>query len=113
MRELIVLQRDQRRDDDRRSAEHEPGELVDGGLAAARRQDGEHIAPRDRGRDSAQLAGPQVLETESRAGELDDRVVVDSCRSFSNRTWKWSRNARGGAAHARNSRTWFALTAHE
>src|SRR5262249_20337217 len=81
MRELIVLQRDQRRDDDGRSAEHQPGELVDGGLAAAGREDGEHIAPRDRGRDSAQLSGPQVLEAESRAGELDDPVVVDSWRS--------------------------------
>ena len=45
MRELVVLQRDQWRDDDRRPGTEQPRELVDGRLPAAGRQHREDVAP--------------------------------------------------------------------
>jgi hypothetical protein len=53
VRELIVLERDQGRDDDGRPCSHQPGELVDRRLAPASRQDRQHVASLDRSRDGA------------------------------------------------------------
>ena len=80
--ELVVLQRDQRRDHDRRSLAQQPGELVDGGLPASGRQDREHVAALDCGGGCLELAGPELAEPEARPRQVADRVL-DSYRSAS------------------------------
>ena len=76
MRDLVILQRDQRRDDDRRPFQEQPRELVDRGLAAAGRQDGQHVASRDRRRHGSQLTRAQAAEPESSARKLANRTLV-------------------------------------
>jgi hypothetical protein len=44
MSKLVVLQGDERRDDDRRPVQQQAGELVDRGFAASRRQHGQNVA---------------------------------------------------------------------
>ena len=54
--ELIVLERDQRRDDDGRARPQQPGQLVDGRLPGPGRQHGQHVAARDQRLDRAAAA---------------------------------------------------------
>ena len=72
--ELIILQRDQRRHDDRRAAAQQPAQLVDGRLPAARRQHGQRVAAVGQGLDRGPLAGAELLEAETIAGQLLDHV---------------------------------------
>ena len=65
MRELVVLQRDQRRDDDRRPGPEQPGELVDRRLPAAGRQHRKDVAPIGRRRRGAQLSRAKPARTRS------------------------------------------------
>jgi hypothetical protein len=54
---LVLLQRDERRDDDGGPVDEEAGELVDRRLARARRHDAQRVAPTDR-RPGRPRAGP-------------------------------------------------------
>jgi hypothetical protein len=73
MRRLIVLQRDQRRNDDGWAGAQQTGQLVDRGLAAAGRKDGQDIATIDRSGYRLQLSGTQTLESEPRPSQLMNR----------------------------------------
>ncbi len=75
MRQLVVLQRDQRRDDDRRPGPQQPGELVDGRLSASGRQHREDVAPFGRRGSGAQLSRAKPAEPEAVARELADPLV--------------------------------------
>jgi hypothetical protein len=68
MRELVVLQRDQRRDDDRRARSEHPGQLVDRRLPAPGRQHRQHVAAAGQRLRRAQLSRPQLLEAEPLPG---------------------------------------------
>jgi len=72
MRQLVVLQRDQRRDDDRRPGPQEPGELVDGRLPASGRQHREDVAPFGGRGSRAQLSRAKPAEPEAVSRELAD-----------------------------------------
>jgi hypothetical protein len=62
--QLVALQREERRDDKRRTRALDGGQLVDRGLAAAGRKQGKGVAPADRGPDGLVLAGQQPLVAE-------------------------------------------------
>jgi hypothetical protein len=66
--ELVPLQRDERRDDDRRAVDEEPGELVDGGLARARGHDDEEVLTPEQRADGVELPRPQLAPAEAVAG---------------------------------------------
>ena len=69
---LVLLEGDERRDDDRRPVDDEPGQLVDGRLAGARRHDGERVPAREDGLDRLELARAERLEAEALAGKPFD-----------------------------------------
>src|SRR5689334_12638427 len=73
---LVVLERDQRRDHDRRPVTQEACELVDRRFATARRQHREHVATLDSSTRGFQLARTQPLEAEPRPRELLDRPLA-------------------------------------
>jgi hypothetical protein len=62
------LERDERRDDDGRTVELESRELVDRGLAAARRQERQGVASRRHRRDGFGLTRQEPLVPERLAG---------------------------------------------
>jgi hypothetical protein len=62
--DLVGLQGDQRRDDDRRPAEHDASELVDRRLPAAGGHDGQHVTAVEQVADDGLLIGPQRFEPE-------------------------------------------------
>jgi hypothetical protein len=62
--DLVALQGDQRRDDDRRAVEQLPGQLVDRRLAVAGRHHRQGVAAGGHRLDRLQLAGPQLLDPE-------------------------------------------------
>jgi hypothetical protein len=66
--DLIALQGDQRRDDQRQGTDRESCHLVDRALAAARRQDGERVTARN-DRVNGPALGRAQAETEQRAGD--------------------------------------------
>ena len=70
--ELIVLQRDQRRDDDGWPRPQHPGQLVDGRLPAAGGQHGQHVEAAGQRLHRAELSRTQPLEAEPLACELLD-----------------------------------------
>src|SRR5512133_3458001 len=76
MRPLVVLERDQRRDHDRRPVTQEPGELVDRRLATTRRQHRQHVAALDSSLRGFKLARTQPPEPEARPRELLDRPLA-------------------------------------
>src|SRR5437763_16800974 len=76
MRALIVLERDQRRDHDRRPVTQEPGEFVDRRFTAACGKHGEHVAPLDSSARGFKLTRTQPLEPEARPRELLDRPLA-------------------------------------
>jgi hypothetical protein len=87
--DLVALQGDQRRDDHREPAEDQPGDLIDGGLAAAGRQHGQRVAPGDDRLGGVQLRGTQG-ETEDLGGALLDQAhcTASSCAAGTGRP-KW------------------------
>src|SRR3954469_14155056 len=72
--DLVALQGDQRRDDERRAGGEQPGDLVDRRLARAGREDGERVAAREDALDRLALAGAQGFEAEHLAGGSHDPV---------------------------------------
>ena len=62
--DLVLHQRDQRRDDDRHAVEHERRELVAEALAAAGREDGQRRAAGEQRLDDLLLAGAEGVEAE-------------------------------------------------
>ena len=66
----IVHQRDQRRDDERRSVSDERGKLVAERLAGARRHHRKRVAPLDDSADDLFLDPAEVIETEGGAKKL-------------------------------------------
>src|SRR5204863_9275720 len=70
------LERDQRRDHDRRPVTQESRKLVDRRLAAARGEHGEHVAALDSSPRGFELARTQPLEPEARPRELLDRPLA-------------------------------------
>jgi hypothetical protein len=69
---LVALQRDQRRDDQHRAVQQEPGDGVDGRLAGSRRQDGEGVLAGGDGLHRLLLAGAEVGEAQHLLGGLPD-----------------------------------------
>lgn len=67
---LVGLQRDERRDHERRSVEEVRGDLVDRRLAVPGRHDREHVAPAHQGLDGLRLPRLQGLPPEHVAGDL-------------------------------------------
>jgi hypothetical protein len=61
---LVVLQRNQRRDDDGRTVAHHPGEFIDRRLTAAGGENREDITSCHRRLDRATLARPQTRKPE-------------------------------------------------
>ena len=76
VQELIVLQRDQWRDDHRRARPQQPGQLVDRRLSAARRQDRENITAGRQRLYCAQLSGTEPLKAQTLLGEFFDHEFV-------------------------------------
>ena len=76
MRKLIVLQRDQRRDDHGGPVSQQAGELVDRRLAATGWQNCQDVASFARCRDRTQLPRPQPPEPEPRPGQLANRCFA-------------------------------------
>ena len=62
--DLVLHQRDQRRDDERQVGPHQRRQLVAERLARARRHHHEHVAARERGRDRLRLAAAEGREAE-------------------------------------------------
>jgi hypothetical protein len=65
---LVTLERDQRRDDDRRSLEQQRGKLVDCRLAAPGRHDEQHVTPVEQVLHRLLLARSQLLPAEALPG---------------------------------------------
>ena len=63
--DLILHQRDQRRDDDRHAVEHQRGQLVAEALARSRRKHGERAAAREQRLDHLGLARAEAGEPEA------------------------------------------------
>ena len=97
--ELVVLQRDQRRDDDRRPGPQQPGQLVDRRLPAAGRQHGQHVAAGGQRLGRAQLPGTKPLEAETLARELLDHGSAGRAR----RNGDGQREQPGARADGRDS----------
>jgi hypothetical protein len=76
MFDLVALQRDQRRDHERRPLDQDGGHLVDERLAGAGRHDREHVALGQYGGDRLALARPQRVEAKALAHEALDLVSV-------------------------------------
>ena len=74
MRELIVLEGNEGRDDDGGPGPQQAGELVDRGLAATGGQDGENVTSAGRCGDRTLLPGPQPLEAQARARQIANRA---------------------------------------
>jgi hypothetical protein len=72
---LVLLERDERRDDDRRPVDQHPGELVDRRLAGTGRHDAERVAPGRHRLDCLRLPGAQRVEAEPLAREAQDLVA--------------------------------------
>ena len=80
--ELVILEGDQRREDDRRPFAKQAGQLVDRGLAAAGRQHGQHVAAVDQRLHRGQLPRTKLVEAEALPGEpLDHRPWSLGCHS--------------------------------
>ena len=60
VRKLVLLQRDQRRNDDGRTLAHHPGKFIDRRLTPAGRKNGKDVTPRHRRFDRTTLARPQT-----------------------------------------------------
>ena len=116
VRQLVVLERDQRRHDDRGAAAQQAGQLVDRRLAAAGGQDREHVPARRRGGDRLLLARPQPLEPEPFARELADPHVAlgrhvgmtvrrhGSSSNRDSRAFDWAMRTNPGSAAGVNRR---------
>ena len=78
MLELVVLQCDQRRDDDRRPVAQQTRELVDRRLTATGLQNGKNVASASRCGNSAYLPGSEVVEAEGGPSELASLLVAHS-----------------------------------
>jgi hypothetical protein len=72
LRELVVLQRDQRRYDDRHSRQHRARQLVDGRLAGAGRKDRENVPALEQRDDGLRLSIPEPLPSEDATCDLGD-----------------------------------------
>ena len=70
--DLVALERDQRRDDERRPLRQEPGDLVDRRLPRPGGQHRERVAPGQDALDGLALAGAQRREAEDLAGRAFD-----------------------------------------
>src|SRR5256714_9390869 len=81
MRQLVALQRDQRRDDNGRPAEQQAGELVDRRLAAAGRQHREDGASAVGRGDRTELPRPQPPEPQARPGQLANRIFAHELKT--------------------------------
>jgi len=76
MGQLISLQRDQRRDDDRRPGTQQPCQLIDRRLPAPGRQHRQDVAAAGQRLDRPQLPGTKPLEAETLPREfLDHRFA--------------------------------------
>ena len=73
--DLVALEGDQRRDDDRRALDQQPGDLVDRRLAGAGRHHDQRVAAREHGLDRLTLARSQRLEPERLARDPLDPVL--------------------------------------
>ena len=102
VRELVVLQRDQRRDDDRRPRSEHPGQLVDRRLPAAGGQHGQHVAAAGQRLRRTQLSRTQLLEAEPLTGELLDhgsaRLGAIGGHAHHRTVWRWAALVRTYAA---------------
>ena len=72
--ELILLERDQRRHDDRLARKREPGDLVDRRLPGARRHDDERVATGDHRLDGMLLLGPELEAKRLPSDRVDIRM---------------------------------------
>ena len=70
--DLVLHERDERRDDDGDAVEHQRGELVAEALARTGREHGEGGAAGEQGLDDLLLAGPEGVEAESLGENLVD-----------------------------------------
>jgi hypothetical protein len=108
--QLIVLQRDQRRDDDGRPRPQHPGQLVDRRLAAAGRQHGQHITPAGQRLHRAQLPGTKLPEAQPLPCQLLDHAntgpnATTRNPSFTPTTLRFESPARSGRAGNHGSPT--------
>ena len=67
--QLIILQRDERRDNDGRARPQQPRQFVDRRFPRTGRQNGQHVAVGDQGFDRGQLPGAEPLEAQALARE--------------------------------------------
>jgi hypothetical protein len=72
--DLVALERDQRRDHERRALDRPAGELVDGRLAGAGGHHHERVAAARHGANGLLLARAQIVKSESLACEATDAV---------------------------------------
>ena len=80
---LVAQQGAQRRDDESRAGGEQGAELEDQGLARARGQGEDEVAPREQGGEPVRLAGPQRRRREEAPGEgLERAVVADERRGL-------------------------------
>src|SRR5262245_55884266 len=71
---LVLHERDQRRDDDREPVAHQRGHLITERLPCPRRQHGEHVSPRKQGAEDSELMDAEARVSES-LGEDASRAV--------------------------------------
>jgi hypothetical protein len=99
--ELVLLERDQRRHDDRRARPQQAGELVDRRLARSRGHDAERVAPVEDRLDALELAGSQRAEPEVPARRRSDLLrtghSAHATRSYPRSGWPPRRHPRGVA----------------
>jgi len=88
LRDLILHERDQGRDDEGRAAAGEAGELVAQRLPRTRGHDQEHVFAFGHGAAHGLLPGPEFLEAEGRAQELVETLRQRCGRAGPARGWR-------------------------
>ena len=85
VRQLVGLQRYQRRHDDRRPRAQQAGKLIDRGLATAGGQRRQHVPACGGGSNGPLLARPQPLEPKPIAGQRADHHAVNGRHPYRSR----------------------------